>query len=103
MLEDSSVPRSILLLILLILCGGFFAGSETAFSYCSHIRIKRRAEEGSAAALRVEKILDSFDIISLITEINSTFDVAVPAEEIIPENFNSAEALWDMIERLRDE
>ncbi|MBQ7248304.1 MAG: acyl carrier protein [Lachnospiraceae bacterium] len=50
-----------------------------------------------------DKILDSFDIISLITEINSTFDVAVPAEEIIPENFNSAEALWDMIERLRDE
>ncbi len=61
MLEDSSVPRSILLLILLILCGGFFAGSETAFSYCSHIKIKRRAEEGSAAAVRVEKILDSFD------------------------------------------
>lgn len=50
-----------------------------------------------------DKILDSFDIISLITEINSAFDVAVPAEEIIPENFNSAEALWDMIERLRDE
>ena len=31
------------------------------------------------------------------------FDVRVPASEIIPENFNSAEALWDMIERLMDE
>ena len=29
--------------------------------------------------------------------------VAIPAEEIIPENFNSAEALYDLIERLQDE
>ena len=50
-----------------------------------------------------DKILDSFDIISIITEINSEFDVAIPAEEIIPENFNSAEALYDLIERLQDE
>ena len=50
-----------------------------------------------------EKILDSFDIISIITEINSQFDVAIPAEEIIPENFNSAAALWELVERLQDE
>ena len=47
-----------------------------------------------------DKILDSFDIVSLIAEIDNTFDVAVPAEEIVPENFNSAEALWAMIQRL---
>jgi acyl carrier protein len=45
-------------------------------------------------------ILDSLDIVTLITEINSEFGVSIPAEEIIPENFNSAEALWDLIERL---
>ena len=50
-----------------------------------------------------DKILDSFDIISIITEINSEYDVAIPAEEIIPENFNSAEALYDLIVRLQDE
>lgn len=50
-----------------------------------------------------DKILDSFDIISLITEINSEFDVAIPAEEIIPENFNSAEALYELIVKLKDE
>jgi len=50
-----------------------------------------------------DKILDSFDIISIITEINTEYDVAVPAEEIIPENFNSAEALYDLVERLQDE
>ena len=45
-------------------------------------------------------ILDSFDIISIISEINSEFDVAVPAEEIVPDNFNSAESIWEMIQRL---
>ena len=45
-------------------------------------------------------ILDSLDIVTLITDINDAFDVSIPAEEILPENFNSAEALWALIERL---
>ena len=49
-----------------------------------------------------DKVLDSFDIVTLISEINNEFDVAIPAEEIIPENFNSAEALYELIERLED-
>ena len=48
-------------------------------------------------------ILDSLDIVTLITEINSTFDVSIPAEEVVPENFNSAEAIFAMIERLDEE
>ena len=50
-----------------------------------------------------DKILDSFDIVTLITEVSDEFDVRIPASEIIPENFNSAEALWAMIEHLMDE
>ena len=50
-----------------------------------------------------DKILDSFDIISIITELNSQMDVAVPADQIIPENFNSAQALWKLVETLLDE
>ena len=45
-------------------------------------------------------ILDSLDIVTLITEINDTFDISIPAEEIIPENFNSAAAIWALIEKL---
>ena len=45
-------------------------------------------------------ILDSLDIVTLITEINSEFGVSIPPEEIIPENFNSAEAHFDLIQRL---
>ncbi len=48
-------------------------------------------------------VLDSLDIVTLITEINHTFDVSIPAEEVIPENFCSAEALWSLIERLDEE
>ncbi len=50
-----------------------------------------------------DKIFDSFDIVTTIAEINEEFDVVIPAEEIIPENFNSAQALWALIERLADE
>ena len=49
------------------------------------------------------KILDSFDIITIISEINEEFDVVVPAEEIIPENFNSAKALYELVKKLEDE
>ncbi len=45
-------------------------------------------------------ILDSLDIVTLITEINSEFDVSIPAEEILPENFCSARAIYDLIQRL---
>ncbi len=48
-------------------------------------------------------ILDSMDIVSLISEISESFDVAITAKYIVPENFNSAEALYELIERLEDE
>ena len=50
-----------------------------------------------------DSILDSFDIVTIIAEVNEEFDVVIPAEEIVPENFNSAEALYALIERLADE
>ena len=48
-------------------------------------------------------ILDTLDIVTLITEINDAFDISIPAEEIIPENFNSAEALFALICKLDEE
>ncbi len=48
-----------------------------------------------------DKILDSFDIISIIAEIGERFDIDVSAEDIIPENFNSAEAIYALIQRLQ--
>ena len=48
-------------------------------------------------------ILDSLDIVTLVTEIHAEFDVTIPAEEIVPENFNSAKALMELIEKLDEE
>lgn len=56
-----------------------------------------------AGDLIEEGILDSLDIVTLITEINSTFDVQIPAEEVIPENFASPEAIWALIQKLDEE
>lgn len=49
------------------------------------------------------RYLDSFDIIQIISAIDDEYDVKVPASEIIPQNFNSAKALWAMIQKLMDE
>lgn len=48
-------------------------------------------------------ILDSLSIISLIAELEDEYDITIPAVEIIPANFNSAKAMWEMIQRLQDD
>ncbi len=48
-------------------------------------------------------VLDSLDIVTIVTEIDAEFDVRIPAEEIIPENFNSAKALMALITKLDEE
>ena len=45
-------------------------------------------------------VLDSFDIVTLVTEIDDAFGIEIPAEALIPENFNSAGAIFDLIQRL---
>ena len=52
---------------------------------------------------QILEILTSLDIILLIGELSETFAVTVPAGSIIPENFNSAEAIRRLVERLLEE
>lgn len=45
-------------------------------------------------------ILDSFAILSIISELEDTYDIRITPADIIPENFNSAAALYAMVQRL---
>lgn len=47
-------------------------------------------------------ILDSFDIVALVGELNDAFQIRIGVEELLPENFNSVESIAAMIHRLRN-
>ena len=48
-------------------------------------------------------ILASFDIVMLITRIEEEFDVVIPAKDIVPKYFNSADALYALIKRIAEQ
>lgn len=49
-----------------------------------------------------ERLLDSFGVITLVSELEDAFKIEIDASEMVPENFNSAEAMYRMISRLRE-
>ena len=49
------------------------------------------------------KLLDSLSIITLITEICDTFDIEISPKWMRNENFNTVEAMWNMIQTIQDE
>ena len=57
----------------------------------------------TAETLIDDKVLDSFDIVTIVAEIDAEYDVQIPAVELTPENFNSAKALYALVERLMEE
>ena len=46
-------------------------------------------------------ILGSFDVIQIVAEIDDKFEISIPAQEIIPRNFNSMKNIWEMIQRMQ--
>ena len=65
--------------------------------------IKEDVDFENCTTLIDDHVLDSCDILSTISALNEEFDISIPAAEIVPENFNSAAALYAMVERLLDE
>lgn len=54
-------------------------------------------------ALIDDGLLDSFDVVSIISEIDDVFGVQIRINELDPDNFNSAEAIWNLIQKLKGE
>lgn len=53
-------------------------------------------------ALIDDGILDSFDVVSIISEIDDVFGVQIRITELDPDNFNSAEAIWKLVQELKE-
>ena len=51
-------------------------------------------------ALVEDGLLDSFDVVSIISEIDDVFGVQI--SELDPENFNSVQTIWNLIQKLQE-
>ena len=65
--------------------------------------VKDDVDYANVTALVDDRHLTSLDILAVIGAIDDEFDVSVPAKDIVPANFNSAEAIRALIQRLVDE
>ena len=57
----------------------------------------------NSTALVDDRVLDSFDILQIISTLNDNYDISIPASEIVPANFNSAAAMLALVKRLEEE
>ena len=53
--------------------------------------------------LITDGVLDSFDIVSLVTALNDEFDIEIEVGNLVPDNCNSIEGMMALIEKLQDE
>ena len=63
--------------------------------------IKPGVDYETCVTLIDDGLLDSFAILSIVSELQDEFDISITPAEIVPENFNSAAALWEMVCRLK--
>ncbi|MBM6990336.1 phosphopantetheine-binding protein [Mobilibacterium timonense] len=54
-------------------------------------------------ALIDDELLDSFDVVAIIGSLSDEYDVTISVDDMTPENFNSAEAIAQMVDRLIEE
>lgn len=51
-------------------------------------------------ALIDDGVLTSIDLVTLVGELNDAYDIEITADDLLPENFNSAEAILALVEEL---
>ena len=66
-------------------------------------KIKKGVDFENETELFDDGLLDSFDVVKITSMLDEQYDITVPPSQIVPENFNSAQAIWDMMQRLEEE
>ena len=64
--------------------------------------IQPDADYETCTTLIDDEVLDSFAILSIVGELEEAFDIEITPVDIVPENLNSVQALWDMVQRLQE-
>ena len=64
-------------------------------------QVRPDVDFANETALVDDGILDSFDIVSIISELDDAFGVQIRIAELDPENFNSAQAIWELVQKLK--
>ncbi len=52
-------------------------------------------------ALLDGNILDSFDMIAIVDGMDQAFGIEIDVDDLVPENFNSVQAMWELIQKLQ--
>ena len=63
--------------------------------------VRKDVDFEKEAALIDDSILDSFDIISIVSDLNDEFGVDITADELEPENFNTLDAIVALVQSLQ--
>ena len=63
--------------------------------------IQPDADYENCTTLIDDGILDSFAVLTLVTELQDAFGISIGPADIVPENFNSLQAIYDLVERLQ--
>ncbi len=66
-------------------------------------QIRSDIDYESEKTLVDDGVLDSFDIVSIVSELSMEYDIDISIDDMTAENFNSAEAMLEMINRIQDE
>lgn len=65
--------------------------------------LKSGVDFASAEGIVTNKIIDSIDIATLISTIEEEFDVEIGMEYMDNKNFDSAAAIWEMVQELMED
>ncbi|MBQ9562202.1 MAG: acyl carrier protein [Lachnospiraceae bacterium] len=56
----------------------------------------------TAENIMSSRLLDSIDIIELVSKLEDAFDIEIGMEYMDKENFESAQAIWEMVQEIQE-